>query len=482
MLRAVKQAVGTTMTRQAMRFCERDPITNIPKLARLIERGTDLPNIQRFCRQAKALMADERNPYRSLILRIFNEIAPQVRRKFVSNFVINSGIVGAEQAMRNGRNLGVNIPWAILLDPTSACNLRCKGCWAGEYGKRDNLSFDEMDRIIGEGKELGIFFYLFSGGEPLVRKDDLIRLADTHSECAFLAFTNGTLVDPPFARELVRVGNFALAFSIEGRDEATDYRRGEGVYEAVLASMDIMHEAGAPFGFSTCYHARNVDAIADESYLDSLIQRGCMFGWFFTYIPCGKEALPELITPPEKRAFMFERVRDWRKRKPIFLIDFWNDGAYTNGCIAGGKAYFHINAAGDVEPCAFIHYSDRNIRTSSLVDALRSPLFKAYQSAQPFNENHLRPCPLLDNPQALLGMVLKTEAHSTRPLDEEDVRELTAKCESAAEGWAPTADTLWHDMASDYENRERVRRAERAFMEERGKKNAVGHHTRNRSL
>jgi len=148
MLRAVKQAEGTTMTRQAMRFCERDPITNIPKLARLIERGTDLPNIQRFCRQAKALMADERNPYRSLILRIFNEIAPQVRRKFVSNFVINSGIVGAEQAMRNGRNLGVNIPWAILLDPTSACNLRCKGCWAGEYGKRDNLSFDEMDRII----------------------------------------------------------------------------------------------------------------------------------------------------------------------------------------------------------------------------------------------------------------------------------------------------------------------------------------------
>ena len=69
---------------------------------------------------------------------------------------------------------GCNIPWAILLDPTSACNLHCTGCWAAEYGNKLNLTFDEIDTIITQGKELGIYMYIYTGGEPLVRKKDLI--------------------------------------------------------------------------------------------------------------------------------------------------------------------------------------------------------------------------------------------------------------------------------------------------------------------
>ncbi len=463
MKNGIKQALGMTLTKTAIGYCERDPIANIPKLAHLIERSTDLPNIQRFCQQGEALMKEEGNPYSSLILRIFDEIAPEVRRKFVSNFIINAGMASPGLAKATEAKHGVHVPWAILMDPTSACNLHCKGCWAAEYDKKDSLDFETMDRIIREGKELGVFFYIFSGGEPLVRKNELIQLAAKHSDCVFLSFTNGTLVDREFARDLARVGNFGLAFSVEGEGDATDFRRGEGVYGKILNAMDMLREVGAPFGFSTCYHAKNVDAVADEAYLDYLIEKGCMFGWYFTYIPCGKNALPELITPPEKRALMFDKVRDWRKRKPIFLIDFWNDGDYTNGCIAGGKSYFHINAAGDVEPCAFIHYSDVNIHNSSLVEALRSPLFKAYQEGQPFNENHLRPCPLLDNPAELRRMILQTGAHSTQPLDEENVIDLTAKCETAAKNWAPKAEEIWQKLAPDYKERERRKKAEKEY-------------------
>ena len=52
-----------------------------------------------------------------------------------------------------------NIPWLILMDPTSACNLHCTGCWAAEYGHKLNLSYEDLDRIITQGKELGIYFY-----------------------------------------------------------------------------------------------------------------------------------------------------------------------------------------------------------------------------------------------------------------------------------------------------------------------------------
>ena len=89
---------------------------------------------------------------------------------------------------------------------------------------------------------------------------------------------------------------------------------------------------------------------------------------------------------------MYDQIRAFRKTKPIFTMDFWNDGAAVGGCIAGGRSYLHINANGDIEPCAFIHYADCNIKENTILDACRSPLFMGYRANQPFNSNMLRPC------------------------------------------------------------------------------------------
>ena len=68
----------------------------------------------------------------------------------------------------------------------------------------------------------------------------------------------------------------------------------------------------------------------------------------------------DLLLTPEQREYMYHRIREIRGfegGKPIFVFDFQNDGEFVGGCIAGGRSYLHINAAGDVEPCVFIHYS-----------------------------------------------------------------------------------------------------------------------------
>ena len=161
-------------------------------------------------------------------------------------------------------------------------------------------------------------------------------------------------------------------------------------------------------------------------------------------MPVGHDAVPELMVTPQQRKFMYEQVRMFRKTKSIFAMDFWNDGEYVRGCIAGGRYYFHINANGDVEPCAFIHYSTVNIKNVSLLEALKSPLFKAYQRHQPFNNNHLRPCPLLDNPDSLKEVVHTSGAYSTDMLKPEKVDDLTGKCVSTAEKWAVVADHIWY--------------------------------------
>ena len=126
-------------------------------------------------------------------------------------------------------------------------------------------------------------------------------------------------------------------------------------------------------------------------------------------------------------------------------MDFWNDGEYVGGCIAGGRSYLHINANGDVEPCAFIHYSDSNIREKTLLEAYTSPMFMEYHNNQPFNDNMLRPCPLLDNAGKLAEMVHRSGAHSTDVESPEDVDELCAKCRNTAEKWAPVADQIWKE-------------------------------------
>ena len=129
------------------------------------------------------------------------------------------------------------------MDPTSACNLHCTGCWAAEYGNKLNMSYETLDNIIQQGTAMGTFMYIYSGGEPLVRKDDIIRLCEAHSDCMFLAFTNGTLIDEKFADEMLRVKNFVPAISVEGFKEATDSRRGQGTYEAVMRATGILHAA-----------------------------------------------------------------------------------------------------------------------------------------------------------------------------------------------------------------------------------------------
>jgi len=437
--------VQKTAVNLLFKYLSDNPMEKLPKLlsaADMIDKGHLHKDMIASIRKA---LLDEDSVWREFTQSIFDQVDPCLIRKAVECFFVNAGLEGEASLQESAEKYDCNIPWAILLDPTSACNLSCTGCWAAQYGERNNLSYKTLDSIVRQGKELGTHFYIFSGGEPLVRKPDILKLCAEHQDCYFFAFTNGTLVDDAFCEELLRVGNFALAFSIEGDEAATDMRRGEGTYRKVIEGMQRMRSHKLLFGYSTCYHRYNTESVGSDEFIDDMIARGCRFSWNFTYIPVGKDAVTDLLATPEQRAYMYRRVREIRATKPLFAMDFWNDGEYTKGCIAGGRRYLHINAAGDVEPCAFVHYANVNIHEVSLIEALQSPIFMAYKRRYPFNENHLRPCPLLDNPEQLLEMVLESGARSTDMQAPEEVDELCCRTETAAARWAEMADHLWDE-------------------------------------
>ena len=442
----IKETMQSIGVNAAINYLDRNPEENIPKLLDWMVRFDALQKQKRdkdpFVITRESL-SDKNGNWYKLATSLWSDIDTHVRRALFRNFVINATIVGYRQQNEAKEKFDCNIPWAILMDPTSACNLNCIGCWAAEYEYNQNLTLETWDSIIRQGKAMGTYIYLYSGGEPMVRKADILKMCETHKDCVFLAFTNGTLIDEAFADGMLKVRNFIPAISVEGFEKETDARRGEGTYQKAMQAMEILRRKKLPFGASCCYTSQNTDIIGSEAYIDDLISKGCKFAWFFTYIPVGVDAVPDLMATAQQREFMYHQIRSFRNTKPLFTMDFWNDGEFVGGCIAGGRAYLHINAAGDIEPCAFIHYSDSNIHKKTILEACQSPLFRTYQTRQPFNENMLQPCPLLDNPQSLADIVDLTHAKSTDMIHPEDVHELTDKCIYAAQNWAPAADRLW---------------------------------------
>jgi len=434
--------------KKVLAYLDAAPDNNIPKIIDWVEKFDRDGVVSRQMDTVKKVLGDKDSNWYKLVESLYTDIDPEVRKKLFENFLINATIIGGKRQDKSREENNCNIPWAILMDPTSACNLHCTGCWAAEYGNKMNMDFDTLDSIITQGKKLGTYMYIYSGGEPLVRKDDIIKLCEKHDDCAFLAFTNSTLIDEKFADEMLRVKNFVPAMSVEGFEEETDLRRGAGTYNAVVKAMELLKDRKLPFGISCCYTSKNADVIGSEEYIDDMIAKGAKFAWFFTYMPIGSGAVTDLLATAPQREYMYHQIREFRKTKPIFTMDFWNDGEYVNGCIAGGRNYLHINANGDIEPCAFIHYSDTNIHKSTLLQAYKNPLFMQYKVNQPFNNNHLRPCPLLDNPGRLTDMVEKSGAKSTDMESPENVRELSAKCYDVAENWEPVADELWEESHS----------------------------------
>lgn len=406
---SVKKIAAEFALDRVINFIARDPEHNLPLLFDFIEKVAVAPGHKSAVKKLKNHFHGN-----AQIMEQTKRIArnPKMLHNLVNSWVINGIFLGNGKREKISREIGVSVPQLLLIDPTSACNLRCDGCWAGEYSKVDRLEPELFSRIITEAKELGIHWIVLSGGEPFCYPHLLDVIAE-HPDTVFMVYTNGTLIDEKTADRMAELANISPAFSLEGWREQTDARRGKGTFDKVTHAMDLLRERGVFFGTSVTSMRNNIYELFSDEFTEFLVEKGVTYMWSFHYIPIGRNPNVELMLTPEQRLWMLERVREIRRRKPILIGDFWNDGEFTGGCIAGGRLYFHINAAGEVEPCAFVHFAIDNIREKSLKEVLHNPLFKAYQREQPFNKNHLAPCPIIDSPATLRKMVKESGAHPT---------------------------------------------------------------------
>lgn len=410
----IKKGTKEAIIKAGIQVLENNPEKNVDKIFNIIRKGIrddetrdSINEVQRYYEEIPSVHA-----YIQDILKNTNK---NCLSKFFANFVGNATWYGIPKREQQGEKYDTKIPYTILISPSMRCNLRCTGCYAANYSKKDDIPFEEVDRLIKEARDLGIYYIVILGGEPFFN-EYMLDIYKKYNDVFFTPFTNGTLFDEELAQKLADLGNVMPMFSLEGFKEETEARRGEGVFDAVMKGMDLLREKGIPFGVSSATAKNNVDIVTSDKYIDMLIEKGARMIWYFMFMPVGDEPIKDmdLMLTPEQRLKLGKRTREIRMTKKIFPIDFFNDAPYVGGCIAG-KYYCHINSKEDVEPCIFSHFSTDNVKGRPLVEAFQSPYFKELRKRQPYNKNLLMPCPMIDNPNQIREIVKVTGAKPTHP-------------------------------------------------------------------
>jgi len=370
---------------------------------------------------------------------------------------------------------GAATPCTVVIEPTDRCNLNCPGCYAKSTRDGSDIPYGQMEQIVKQVINMGVTLVTISGGEPFLREQadrTLTRLGQRFPDRGFLVYTNGTLIDEPVAARLAGAGNIFPAISVEGFEHETNRRRGEGVYAQNRQARRLLAECGVMCGFSATITRENCEAVCSDAFIEQRIDEGDMFGWFFLLMPIGRSPRVDLMPTADQRALLRETIYRWREeRRPIFLGDFWNDGALVGGCIAGGRYYFHIYANGDVSPCVFSPIACGNIfdiiRGESAYATLgdlvqRHPVFRGFREEQEGITDRARPCLLVDHPEVFRRIVQRPGWRPARNMADGYLDGVIARhIDQVAAAWEETARHL-PPLPAEREAAER-RQAERSL-------------------
>nr|WP_319539561.1 radical SAM protein [uncultured Methanospirillum sp.] len=269
----------------------------------------------------------------------------------------------------------VQVPAVVMLSLTHQCNLACQGCYMRSLHRpiAPEMNSDQLRSLVSQSVDLGVSFLVIAGGEPLVRKDDILMLARTFPSMTFAVFTNGLLIDEPLAGKLGKLKNIVLILSIEGDEEATDSRRSEGVYDAAIRSFSLLRQNNLFFGCSVTVTRENFSEVTTDRFVSEMISHGCRLISYVEYVPI-EEGTSNMTLSDEQHHLLNHLIAGFSDHYPALFLGFPGDEESYGGCLSAGRGFVHISPSGDLEPCPAAPISDMNITTKPLREALSSDL------------------------------------------------------------------------------------------------------------
>ena len=319
----------------------------------------------------------------------------------------------------------------VVWNATRKCNLKCVHCYAHatDVSTEDELTTEEGRALIDDLAGYGVPVLLFSGGEPLVRKD-LPELAAYAVEKGMRAVisTNGTLITPAVARTLKEIGLSYVGISLDGMREVNDRFRGvKGAFDKAVEGIENSRAAGIKVGLRFTINKANVAEIPGIFDLleEKDIPRVCFY--HLVYAGRGSNLVEQDLTHEETRKavdMIIERTRDLHQRgkpKEVLTVDNHADGPYLylrllkedperakevyellqmNEGNNTGRGIGCVSWNGDVHPDQFWrHYSFGNVRKrpfSEIWSDTSDPLMARLKDKKPHVKGRCASCRWLD--------------------------------------------------------------------------------------
>lgn len=292
---------------------------------------------------------------------------------------------------KNSRE-GLVVPPILIISVTNDCNLSCKGCYACDQhrNKAGEMEISEIKRVVGEAVTLGVSVVMIAGGEPLL-KEGILGLPQDHNDTLFVLFTNGLLL-----KTEKLPNNLVPVLSIEGGKEATDFRRGDGMYDKVVSVMERLDKNGVLFGASVTLTSENYNEVIKSDYLQKLEAKGCRAAFLIEYVPSGEEDMDLCLTEDQKKELR-EIEKKLYEQHSMLIVTLPGDEEQYGGCLASGRGFLHLSSTGSLEACPFAPYSDTNVKGKPLKEALKSDLLRKIRENHSLLKESRGGCALKEN-------------------------------------------------------------------------------------
>ena len=304
---------------------------------------------------------------------------------------------------------GIVVPPMLIVSITHRCNLQCANCYsrALHKDKSGELSARELTRLFDEARGLGSRFVIVAGGEPLLR-EDLVDVLARFPDIIFLVFTNGTLLTEDLARRMAAPGNIVPVLSLEGRQQQTDGRRGEGVFAHLDRTMASLRRHKVFFGASFTVTKSNLDTVLEPDFVESMVAGGTRMFFYLELTPVGGDCGGEVLEEEARERLKAATARFQKKLSALFVA-VPGDEELFGGCLAAGRGFVHISPEGAVEACPFAPFSEKALGEGGLREALDSRFFAALRAQPEWLEEGPGGCTLWQHGDKVQGLLREIE-------------------------------------------------------------------------
>ncbi|MBI4055380.1 MAG: radical SAM protein [Elusimicrobia bacterium] len=281
----------------------------------------------------------------------------------------------------------------VYWEVTAGCNLRCIHCRRTDVltqGAPEELTTEEAKKLIQDLALMGGPVLVFSGGEPLFRKDILEIAAYARARGLPVAMaTNGTLVRKEVACAIKEAGIYYASISLDGAKPAThDAFRGLGNFERALRGFLHLQEVGIKVQINFTVTRGNVHELSEMVQLANSFGACALYLFLLVPVGCGVQiADSQMLSPQEVERWLLWVFEDGKKSslpiKAICAPHYYRvekeDGRSApedaplsrKGCLAGIHMCF-VSHKGEVFPCGYLPVSAGNVRRKSLQDIWES--------------------------------------------------------------------------------------------------------------